>query len=107
MAPDAVFVSPRRADIVREDPVRGMHDLAVEVLSPSTRAGDLGPKLGLCQRAGVPIHWVADPAARAVAVYRRAAAGRFAEPRVLGPGDCLDGERFPAIAAPVSALFGA
>ena len=34
--------------------------LAVEVLSPSTRRTDRGPKLDLYQRKGVPEYWIVD-----------------------------------------------
>ena len=44
--------------------------LAVEVLSPSTRHTDRGPKLDLYQRKGVPEYWIVDIDARLVERWR-------------------------------------
>lgn len=39
---DLVFVCQEHADIIAEDDVRGVADLLAEILSPTTRARDLG-----------------------------------------------------------------
>ena len=48
--------------------IRGL--LAIEVLSPSTRAPTGTTRRRRYQRAGVPEYWVVDPEARRVEVYR-------------------------------------
>jgi Uma2 family endonuclease len=58
LQPDLLVV--RRAD-VGELNVTGPLLLAVEVLSPSTRAKDLLLKRGLYESAGVTSYWVVDP----------------------------------------------
>jgi Uma2 family endonuclease len=50
-------------------------DWVCEVLSPSTAARDLGPKLGGYLRAEVGHYWVVDPQAVLLSVYRRSDAG--------------------------------
>lgn len=106
VVPDALFVSKAHLAIIAEDAVRGVPDLIVEVLSPSTRARDLGPKLRLYERAGVRVYWVLDPAAQTLALYSRSAAGpEYEEPRVLHGAATVECPLFPGIASPVAALF--
>ena len=69
--------------IVGERNARGAPDLAIEVLSPSTRRRDEILKRRLYERTGVGEYWTVDPKIEAVKVYR-ALGGRLAkgaEPR--------------------------
>jgi len=70
-APDVGFV---RADRVAATPTRaffqGPPDLAVEVLSPNDRAGELLAKVHDWLEAGCVAVWVVDPQAQTIAVYR-------------------------------------
>ncbi len=59
--PDLVFIRRERLNVIVRGKVRGVPDLVVEVLSPSTRAQDLGSKLLAYAEAGVPAYWVVDP----------------------------------------------
>ena len=58
LQPDVLVV---RRDDVGEENVQGGVLLAVEVLSPSTRAKDLVLKRSLYEDSGVPSYWVVDP----------------------------------------------
>lgn len=58
LQPD-VFVA--RRDRIEQHCVRGRPELAVEVLSPGTRAVDRSVKFERYQRAGTPAYWLADP----------------------------------------------
>ena len=71
-------------------------DLVVEVLSPATRANDLGPKRRAYLDGGVSELWPVDPAARTVLVVE--ATGE----RTLAAEDAL-----PGLSLPVRALFTA
>ena len=44
--------------------------LIVEVLSPTTRLRDRGPKRGLYVGAAIPDYWIVDPEGRAIAVVQ-------------------------------------
>ena len=70
-APDVAFV---RAERVPPTPTpgffQGAPDLAVEVLSPSDRAGALLAKVHDWLAAGCRAVWVVDPGSRTVSVYR-------------------------------------
>ena len=63
-----------RRDRVRERPegwpVRVCPDWVCEILSPSTAARDLGPKLRTYHRHGVGHVWIVDPEHRMLSVYR-------------------------------------
>jgi Uma2 family endonuclease len=61
MQPDVLFVSWKRRSIIREMNLRGAPDLAIEVLSPATRAKDLKIKKKLYARYEVPEYWIVDP----------------------------------------------
>jgi Uma2 family endonuclease len=59
LEPDIVVA--RRSDVTDKNlPAAPL--LAIEVLSPSTRLFDLGPKKDLLAEAGCPSYWVVDPA---------------------------------------------
>jgi Uma2 family endonuclease len=73
LAPDICWWSAgRRAPTVRGE-VDVVPDLVVEVLSPSTRANDLGPKRDVYMRSGVKELWLADPEARVLTRVRQPA----------------------------------
>jgi Uma2 family endonuclease len=59
--PDVLVACPSR---LTEKDLTGVPELAVEVLSPSTRLIDLHVKLERLERAGCPSFWVVDPCAR-------------------------------------------
>jgi len=69
-APDVAFV---RAERLPDEPIRGFFqiapDLAVEVLSPNDRAGDVLDKVHQWLEAGCPAVWVVAPERRTVTVY--------------------------------------
>ncbi len=68
--PDVVFFQASRRHLVRLDaPIRHHPDIAVEVLSPSTRGIDRGQKMELFARYGVPEYWIVDPAERHIEVH--------------------------------------
>ena len=80
---------------------RSAPDLAIEVLSPSDRAGDIIAKIGMYQEAGVRLIWVVDPPPKTITVI---AAGRPTV--VLKPGDTLDGgDVLPGFSVSVSEIF--
>ncbi len=70
-APDVAYVSAAR---IPTDVPRGFAefapDLAVEVLSPGDRAGEVLAKVGDWLNAGSRLVWVIDPARRQARVYR-------------------------------------
>ena len=105
--PDLIYFSRRRfEEIVGERNARGAPDLAVEVLSPSTRLRDEVTKRRLYERSGVREYWVVDPELETVKVYRAAAGRLVKEPELsLESNDALASPLFPDMNLPLSEIF--
>ena len=102
-APDASFVRAERlpADGVQPGPFKFAPDLAIEVLSPSTRASDLEEKLHDYTVAGTSLVWIVDPIRRTIMTIASDAPVRW-----LSEGDTLDGGTvIPGFACPVAEVF--
>jgi len=67
--PDLILVLEPNAGILK-DVVRGVPDLVVEVLSPSTEKIDRGLKMETYARCGVGEYWIADAERKTVEIYR-------------------------------------
>ena len=101
--PDLIVVLAARAHVIGPRNVQGPPDVVVEVLSESTRQYDEAVKRKLYDRAGVGEHWIADPAARTVKIYRRAGAA-FA-PAELLTGGAVTSPLLPDFALDLAAIF--
>jgi Uma2 family endonuclease len=101
--PDVAFVRAERLP-AEEDQVgflRLAPDLAVEVLSPSERPGDIAAKVQMYLDAGVRLVWLVDPRARTVMVHAPAT-----HVRILGESDEIDGgDVLPGFQVAVADLF--
>jgi len=60
-SPDLLFVSASRLEIIGERRLEGAADLVLEILSPSTREYDLGPKHEVYQKNKIREIWIVDP----------------------------------------------
>lgn len=101
--PDVAFVSRERFEKVGAVPAAfpGPPDLAVEVLSPGDRPGEVHAKVADYLAAGARRVWVVDPQGEHVTVY-----GSLLAPRILERTDTLDGEEvIPGFAVRVAELF--
>jgi Uma2 family endonuclease len=101
-APDVAFV---RADRMGVEPDHGFFpgapDLAVEVLSPEDRAGEVQAKVQDWLQSGCRGVWVVDPRTRTVTVYRSRS-----EIVVLVESDSLSGgDLLPDFSLPVAEIF--
>lgn len=67
--PDLILVLEQNADILK-DVVRGVPDLLVEVLSPSTEKIDRGLKMETYARHGVGEYWMVDGEKSVIEIYR-------------------------------------
>lgn len=102
--PDVSFVSRTRLppDQIPEQFIPGAPDLAVEILSPSSRWSDVEETLADYFAAGARLVWVVDARERRVIV-------RYPDrpPRVAVAGESLDGEDVvPGYALALVELFG-
>ena len=101
--PDAAFVLAERLprDRDRRRFLRVLPDIAVEVISPSDRPGDVIAKVALWLNAGVPLVWLVDPEMETVTVFERGKA-----PLLLTVDQTLTGgDILPGFELPVQAIF--
>ena len=103
--PDLLFVARERMAIVARV-VGGAPDLAVEVLSPSTRRRDREVKRQKYARCGVREFWLVDPAARTVEILTREA-GRFVTHGVFSEGASLSSPVLGGVTMAVGEIFEA
>jgi Uma2 family endonuclease len=105
--PDVWWLAERH--MLLPDEVRHMAppDLAVEVLSPSTRRLDVGVKRLRYEENGLPELWIVDPRRRTATVLRRssASAPTFDVDKALGADDVLESPQLPGFAVPVGSLL--
>ena len=99
---DVAFVRAERARNLFDDVYpQGAPDLAVEVLPPGDRPGQVLRKVSQVLEAGCSLLWVVDPRRRRVTVYQGD------EVRVLSEGETLEGgDILPGFSWPLVSLFG-
>jgi len=98
LAPDIAFVRRQRVEQVTETSgyFPGPPDLAVEVLSPSDRVGEVEEKVAKWLLAGTEQVWVVSPKSRTVLVHRSATdIVVLTEKDTLEGGEVLRGFRLP------------
>jgi Uma2 family endonuclease len=77
-------------------------DLAVEVVSPSNRPGEIAKKVREYLAVGTPLVWVVDPARRTVIMHRPGQSGTIK----LGDADTIEGlAELPGFRCPVADFF--
>lgn len=105
--PDLVFISNERPEAL-EDPryIQGAPDLAIEILSPSSRRNDEIVKRHRYEELGVREYWIVDPQQRMVRVFRRVGE-RFAVPEEFSAeqGEVLITPLLQGLEIPVGSLF--
>jgi Uma2 family endonuclease len=106
VGPDLLFIARGRLDIIGAKYIAGAPDLAVEILSPSSRRRDEVVKRRLYEREGVGEYWVVDPVRETVRVYRLVEGGyRRADELSAAAGDVLTSPLFPGLAIPLAEIF--
>ncbi|HET8629632.1 MAG TPA: Uma2 family endonuclease [Thermomicrobiales bacterium] len=94
--PDVMFIRAGREEVLAEDAIRGVPDLIVEVLSPTTRDRDRKIKYRIYERNDVPHFWWIDPDEETIYRHALGADGRYAPLDVLRRGDTLNAPFLPA-----------
>jgi Uma2 family endonuclease len=100
--PDLSFVTrDRMAGIDLRRFIPGPPDLAVEILSPTNRAGKVRAKLADYLDAGCRLVWVIHPIKKVATAYRP-----LEPPRRIAAGSALDGEDvLPGLLVPLASIF--
>jgi Uma2 family endonuclease len=107
VVPDLIFIKRERLRLLGLRYLSGAPDLAIEVLSPSTRQVDLRIKRRAYRRYGFGEYWIVDPLNETVAVFR--GEGDWLEPalslrRGSGPQE-LTSPLFPGLVLTLEQIF--
>ncbi len=102
--PDILFVRTEHASIIGEANLEGPPDLAVEILSPATKAKDLELKKKTYAHFGIQEYWVVDPDTGTVEVLTWSAAG-YVKIETYGKLDRLSSPLFPQLELPLTQVF--
>ena len=68
MQPDILFIAKNNLGIV-QDRIRGVPNLAVEVVSPGSWKRDRVEKKALYEQVGIAEYWIVDPESRSIEVF--------------------------------------
>ncbi|MBC7335235.1 MAG: Uma2 family endonuclease, partial [Clostridia bacterium] len=104
LQPDLLYLSRERFSLLTEECLRGMPDLVVEVLSPTSGRRDRLQKSRLYLHYGVREYWVVDPAAETVEVFSASEKGWLLT-GVYGPEDTLASPLLPDFTPKVEDIF--
>lgn len=106
--PDLLFVRAEHLDRITESDLRGTPDLAVEIVSDSTRARDEVTKRHLYERHGVPEYWIVDPVTESVKIFRLGDDNRYGRAVELRreADDTLESPLLPSFGLRLADLFG-
>lgn len=68
--PDIIFVSNENLHRVKDNRLEGPADLAIEIISPESRARDRGEKFYEYEQGGVREYWLLDPLRKRAEFYQ-------------------------------------
>jgi len=75
--PDVIFIAHNRLSLLQSVYLDGPADLAIEIISPDSRARDRGDKFYEYEQAGIREYWLLDPLRRQAEFYRLGADGIY------------------------------
>jgi Uma2 family endonuclease len=76
-APDILFVAKKNLKRLKKTYLQGPADLAIEIISPGSRAIDRGDKYYEYEQGGVGEYWLLDPQRKRAEFYQRDKAGLY------------------------------
>jgi Uma2 family endonuclease len=102
--PDLVVICDYRKDLNEKDQYWGVPDLAIEILSPSSRSKDSIKKVDLYMESGIKECWIVDPVNRTVTIH---AFQEFelVESRMVTEGRPAESVHFPGLMVEIERVF--
>jgi Uma2 family endonuclease len=102
--PDLTFVSRERRRMVAEREIEGAPDLAVEIVSPSSKKADRVVKSAAYADSGISWYWIVDPDQRTIEEYQLEN-GQYRLVRKWEVPDVFEPTIFPGLTLPLEELF--
>lgn len=102
--PDLLYFSEARRHLAGRDRLRGLPDLAIEVVSPSSGKIDRETKFGEYQRAGIEHYWIIDLELRTFVAYSLRD-GRYEQHTQGSEKDVVNALPFEALDVPLGNLW--
>lgn len=102
--PDLLFISRERTKLVMSKEVDGAPDLAVEIVSPSSKKADRVVKPAAYADSGIPWYWIVDPDERTIEEYQLEN-GQYRLIRKWDEPDVFEPTLFPGLTLPLEGLF--
>jgi len=69
LQPDIIFITSQNKNIITEANIKGVPDLVMEILSPSTGYYDLVSKKEKYEQYGIKEYWIVDPEKQWIEIY--------------------------------------
>ncbi len=104
LQPDLLFVARDRLEIIGTANVQGGPDLAIEILSPSTKERDRVAKRRVYSKYGVREYWIVDPATKTVEIAVNKS-GSLTTCGVYHDNGIVFSPSFPTLKVDLDALF--
>jgi Uma2 family endonuclease len=102
--PDLAIIRQSRRGSISKRGLEGIPDVAIEIISPTTRGNDAILKKAAYARAGIPEYWIVDPDLGHVEIFRLKESGY--DPGVLFDRSAtLTSPSFPEVAVPLLPVF--
>jgi Uma2 family endonuclease len=102
--PDLLFISRERTKLVTPKEVDGAPDLAVEIVSPSSKKTDRVVKSAAYADSGISWYWIVDPDERTLEEYQLEK-GQYRLLRKWEEPDVFEPTLFPGLTLPLEGLF--
>ncbi|MGV3603232.1 MAG: Uma2 family endonuclease [Dyadobacter fermentans] len=102
LQPDIFFVSNANRDIM-QDWIRGVPDLVIEIVSPSSKKLDTVVKKGVYESYGVPECWIVFPDKVCIEIYTLVE-GRYELHGIFSDEQKVQSKVLPALSFPASAM---
>ena len=102
--PDLLFISREKSKLVTSKEVDGAPDLAVEIVSPSSKKADRVVKSAAYAESGISWYWIVDPDERTIEEYQLEN-GQYRLIRKWEEPDAFEPTLFAGLTLPLEGLF--
>lgn len=102
--PDLAIIGAKHRERISKRGLEGPPDIAVEILSESSKGQDRFLKKAVYAKYGVPEYWLVEPDLGFITVFRLREGGYEQQPR-LDRASTLTSAEFPELSVPLAPIF--